>query len=63
MDIPGTLAYYEAKLGFKCLARGRTRRFYAIVARTSRRFYFRCRRPPTANPNKYSDELLDATYS
>jgi uncharacterized glyoxalase superfamily protein PhnB len=41
-------------------ARGKTRRLYAIVARDHQAIHFRCAEPPTANPNKYSDELLDA---
>jgi hypothetical protein len=33
MDIPGTLAYYKAKLGFKCLGTWQDPPVYAIVAR------------------------------
>jgi hypothetical protein len=33
---------------------------YAIVARDPHAIHFRCAAPPTANPNKYADELLDA---
>ena len=33
---------------------------YAIVARDQHKIHFRCAAPPTANPDKYSDELLDA---
>ena len=33
---------------------------YAIVARDQQAIHFRCAEPPAANPNKYSDELLDA---
>jgi len=60
LDIPGTLAYYEAKLGFKCLGMWQDPPVYAIVARDQQAIHFRCAEPPTANPNKYSDELLDA---
>jgi len=60
MDIPSTLAYYEAKLGFQCLSTWQEPPVYAIVARDQRAIHFRCAEPPTANPNKYSDELLDA---
>ena len=63
MDIPGTLAYYEAKLGFKCLGSWQDPPVYAIVARDEQAIHFRCAEPPTANPNKYSDELLERTYS
>src|SRR2546421_1952136 len=59
-DIPGSLAYYEPKLGFKCLGTGQDPPVYAIVARDQQAIHFRCAEPPTANPNKYSDELLDA---
>ena len=60
MDIPGTLAYYEDKLGFKCLGMSQDPPVYAIVARDQHAIHFRCAAPPTATPNKYSDELLDA---
>jgi uncharacterized glyoxalase superfamily protein PhnB len=33
---------------------------YAIVARDQQAIHFRCAEPPTANPEKYADELLDA---
>ena len=60
VDIPGTLAYYKAKLGFQCLGTWQDPPVYAIVARDQQAIHFRCAEPPTANPNKYSDELLDA---
>ena len=60
LDIPRTLAYYEAKLGFECLGTWQDPPVYAIVARDQQAIHFRCAEPPTANPNKYSDELLDA---
>src|SRR5436305_45023 len=60
LDIPGTLAYYGAKLGFKCLGTWQDPPVYAIVARDQQAIHFRCAEPPKANPNKYSDELLDA---
>ena len=59
-DIPATLAYYEAKLGFKCLSRWQEPPVYAIVARDHNAIHFRCAAPPTPNPDKYDDELLDA---
>src|SRR2546423_12549029 len=58
MDIPATLAYYKHKLGFECL--GTWQAVYAIVARNQQAIHFRCAEPPTANPDKYRDELLDA---
>jgi hypothetical protein len=60
LDIPGTLAYYETKLDFQCLGTWQDPPVYAIVARDQQAIHFRCAEPPTANPNKYSDELLDA---
>ena len=60
LDIPRSLAYYEAKLGFLCLGTWQDPPVYAIVARDQQAIHFRCAEPPTANPNKYSDELLDA---
>jgi uncharacterized glyoxalase superfamily protein PhnB len=60
LDLPGRLAYYEAKPGFKCLGTWQDPPVYAIVARDEQAIHFRCAAPPTANPNKYSDELLDA---
>jgi uncharacterized glyoxalase superfamily protein PhnB len=62
-NIPGTLAYYEAKLGFKCMGTWQDPPVYAIVARDQQAIHFRCADPPTANPGKYSDELLDAYLS
>jgi uncharacterized glyoxalase superfamily protein PhnB len=63
VDIPGTLAYYETKLGFKCVGTWQDPPVYAIVARDQQAIHFRCAEPPTANPSKYSDELLDAYLS
>ena len=60
MDIPATLAYYKEKLGFECLGTWQNPPVYAIVARDLQVIHFRCAEPPTANPNKYRDELLDA---
>ena len=60
MDIPGTLAYYKDKLGFECLATWMDPPVYAIVARDEHPIHFRCAAPPTANPDKYADELLEA---
>jgi uncharacterized glyoxalase superfamily protein PhnB len=60
MDIPATLAYYKEKLGFECLGTWHDPPVYAIVARDRQVIHFRCAEPPTANPNKYRDELLDA---
>ena len=60
MDIPATLAYYKDKLGFECLGMWQDPPVYAIVARDQQAIHFRCAEPPTANPDKYQDELLDA---
>src|SRR5215470_8506297 len=59
LDISRTVAYYEAKLGFKCLSIWQDPPVYAIVARDQQPIHFRCAEPPTANPDKYADELLD----
>ena len=60
LDIPATLAYYENKLGFRCLGTWQDPPVYAIVARDDRAIHFRCAETPTAQANKYEDELLDA---
>jgi catechol 2,3-dioxygenase-like lactoylglutathione lyase family enzyme len=60
LDIPRTLAYYRDKLGFECVGTWEDPPVYAIVARDQHSIHFRCAEPPTSNPNKYSDELLDA---
>jgi uncharacterized glyoxalase superfamily protein PhnB len=59
-DIPATLAYYQDKLGFQCLGTWHDPPVYAIVARDGHKIHFRCAPPPTPNPDKYADELLDA---
>ncbi len=59
-DIPATLDYYAEKLGFECQGTWQDPPIYAIVARDGRAIHFRCAEPPTANPDKYADELLDA---
>ena len=58
--IPATLAYYTGKLGFACLGTWQDPPVYAVVARDQQVIHFRCAAPPTANPDKYADELLDA---
>lgn len=63
LDIPRTLAYYRDKLGFECLGTWQDPPVYAIVARDKHAIHFRCAEPPTANPDKYADELLDAYIS
>jgi hypothetical protein len=60
LDIPATLAYYRDKLRFECLGTWQDPPVYAIVARDQQAIHFRCAEPPTANPEKYRDELLDA---
>src|SRR4051812_11602407 len=59
-DLPATLAYYSEKLGFHCLGTWQDPPVYAIVARDLHRIHFRLADPPTPNPEKYGDELLDA---
>src|SRR5579863_1853954 len=60
INIPGTLAYYKEKLGFECRGTWQDPPVYAIVARDRLAIHFRCAEPPTAHPDKYADELLDA---
>ncbi len=59
-DLPATLAYYRDNLGFECLGTWDDPPVYAIVARDEHRIHFRLADPPTPNPDKYADELLDA---
>jgi uncharacterized glyoxalase superfamily protein PhnB len=62
-NLPATLAYYKDKLGFDCLGTWHDPPVYAIVARDQQAIHFRLAEPPTANPHKYRDELLDAYVS
>ena len=62
VDMARTLAYYEDKLGFQCVSKWQDPPVYAIVARDQQAIHFRCAEPPTANPGKYSEELLDAYF-
>ena len=59
-DFQRTLSYYKDKLGFECLGTWMDPPVYAIVARDRHAIHFRCAEPPTANPDKYPEELLDA---
>jgi catechol 2,3-dioxygenase-like lactoylglutathione lyase family enzyme len=59
-DIPQTLAYYTDKLGFECIGTWQDPPVYAIITRDQHAIHFRCAEPPTPNPAKYADELLDA---
>src|SRR5918912_2390819 len=54
------LRYYKDKLGFSCIGTWQDPPVYAIVARDQQRIHFRCAEPPSPNPDKYDDELLDA---
>src|SRR4026207_1200993 len=62
-DVLATLAYYKNKLGFECLGTWQDPPVYAIVARDQQKIHFRCAEPPTANSDKYVEELLDAYLS
>ena len=62
-DIPRTLAWYKSKLGFECTGTWHDPPVYAITARGHHAVHFRCAGPPTPNPDKYADELLDAYLS
>src|SRR3569833_1360773 len=59
-DIPATVANYCDKLGFECLGTWQDPPVYAIVARDRHAIHFRCAAPPTPNPDKDAEELLDA---
>jgi uncharacterized glyoxalase superfamily protein PhnB len=59
-NLPATLAYYRETLGFDCLGTWSDPPVYAIVARDTHSIHFRVAEPPTPNPDKYDDELLDA---
>ena len=59
-DLPAILAYYTDTLGSNVSALGMTPPVYAIVARDKQRIHFRLADPPSPNPDKYADELLDA---
>jgi hypothetical protein len=63
MDIPRTLAYYKAKLGFQCLGTWQDPPVYAIIARDQQAIHFRCAEAPTANPNKFRMNCLTRTSS
>ena len=59
-DLRATLAYYRDALGFECIGTWHDPPVYAIVARDQHKIHFRLAAPPTPNPDKYADELLDA---
>ncbi len=59
-DLSTTLAYYRDALGFECVGTWHDPPVYAIVVRDEHRIHFRLADPPTPNPDKYDDELLDA---
>lgn len=59
-DLAATLTFYEKKLGFSCLGTWHDPPVYAIAARDGQRIHFRVADPPTSNPDKYDEELLDA---
>jgi uncharacterized glyoxalase superfamily protein PhnB len=62
-NIPATLAFYKDKLGFECQSTWQDPPVYAIVTRDQQAIHFRCAAPPTPNPEKYEEELLDAYLS
>jgi uncharacterized glyoxalase superfamily protein PhnB len=59
-DMLRTLAYYRDRLGFACRSTWQDPPVYAIVERDQHAIHFRSAAPPTPNPNKHDDELLDA---
>ena len=62
-NMQATLDYYRIKLGFDCVGTWLDPPVYAIVERDEHAIHFRLAPPPTANPDKYADELLDAYLS
>lgn len=62
-NLAATLRYYNDKLGFACVSTWHDPPVYAIVARDKQAIHFRCAAPPTPNPSKYTEELLDAYLS
>ncbi len=61
-NMRATVAYYKDKLGFQCVGTWQDPPVYAIVAREQHAIHFRCAAPPVPNPQKYTDELLDAYF-
>jgi uncharacterized glyoxalase superfamily protein PhnB len=59
-DIRASLDWYKDKLCFQPQGTWQDPPVYAIVARDQHAIHFRCAPPPTPNPDKYADELLDA---
>jgi uncharacterized glyoxalase superfamily protein PhnB len=59
-DLATTLAYYEDVLGFVCHGTWGTPPVYAIATRDGQAVHFRVAAPPTPNPDKLDEELLDA---
>lgn len=59
-NMEATLAYYRDKLGFACMGTWMDPPVYAILQRDGQAIHLRCAAPPSANPDKYADELLDA---
>lgn len=60
LNIPATVAWYKDKLGFACRGTWDDPPVYAILWRDGHEIHVRCAAPPTANPDKYSEDLLDA---
>ena len=64
LDIARTVGWYLEKLGFACEGTWTPSADeppeYAIVERDGRAIHLRRAEAPTANPDKYADELLDA---
>lgn len=59
-DIPRTIAWYQARLGFSCVGTWQDPPVYAIIVRDHHAIHFRCAAPPIPNPEKEEEELLDA---
>jgi catechol 2,3-dioxygenase-like lactoylglutathione lyase family enzyme len=59
-NMPATLAYYQDKLGFRCLGTWGDPPFYAVMTREEHAIHFRCVEALTFDPEKYAEEFLDA---
>lgn len=62
-DLAATLQYYHEKLGFETQFIYGEPAVYAGAIRDGRSIFFRCvNSPMTLNPDKYSEEYLDAYF-
>jgi len=60
LKMAATLSYYVDQLGFHCTGTWQDPPVYAIVARDGQHIHFRYASPPASQPDKVTEELLDA---